>query len=227
MQELEGARELARTMTTIGTSLGRKTIALITAMEQPLGFSVGNHLEVIEAIDTLKGCGPQDLTELSLALGTEMLLASSGDTDHAAAKKRLAGILQDGRALSMFRRFVAAQGGDPAVVDHPEIMGISAEYKEVCATGSGYVSRLDARKVGQAAVLLGAGRESTGAAIDLLAGIRIYKKIGDYVTTGEVLAVLFCSKNKKLAPAAIHLEAAYRLSNEALQTAPLIIERIE
>jgi pyrimidine-nucleoside phosphorylase len=225
MRDLEGARELARTMTAIGTALGRRTTAFITAMEQPLGRTVGNHLEVVEAFETLHGRGPADLTELVLTLAAEMLLAGSLASSHEEALAKLNTLLEDGSALEMMRRFIAAQGGDPAVVDEPARLGIPRYAREVRAVTSGYVTRLDARKVGQTAVLLGAGRERKDAEIDLLAGIKLHKKIGDYVEQGDLLAEIFTGTEEKLPAAAAEITAAYEFAAQKPAAKPLIIER--
>lgn len=225
MRDLVNARQLARTMTAIGTALGRKTVSLITAMEQPLGKAVGNHLEVVEAIETLHGQGPADLTELALTLGAEMLLAGKLAASRQAATAKLTALLADGSALQMMRRFIAAQGGDPAVVDEPARLGTPPYAREMRAVTSGYVTRVDARKVGQTAVLLGAGRQQKDAPIDLLAGIKLHKKIGDYAQQGELLAEMFASNEEKLAAAAAELIAAYEFAAQKPAEKPLIIER--
>lgn len=226
MRDLAKARELARTMTAIGTALGRTTVAYITAMEQPLGKAVGNHIEVVEAIETLQGRGPADLRELALALGAEMLVAGKLAATREAALAKLTGLLDDGSALQMMRRFIAAQGGDPKVVDDPSRLGVPPYTQEVRALTSGYVTHLDARKVGQTAVLLGAGREKKEDRIDLLAGIKLHKKIGDYVQQGETLAEIFASNEQKLAAATTELAAAYQYAAHKPVKKPLIIERL-
>lgn len=227
MRDLDKARELARVMAAIGGALGRRTIALITAMEQPLGCAVGNHVEVAEAIETLRGHGPKDLTELCLALGAEMLIAA-GITDSAGqARETLINHLQNGAALETFRRFIRAQGGDPSVADDPTKLGEPAHSTSVCAVTGGYLARLDARIVGLSAVLLGAGREKKGDSIDLLAGIRLHKKIGDYVAAGDRLAEVFCSSESKLEPAATQLCAAFGYAAGPPAPSPLIFGRID
>ncbi|HHX75526.1 MAG TPA: thymidine phosphorylase [Firmicutes bacterium] len=222
----EKARELARLMVMIGNGLGRRTVALLTSMEQPLGYAVGNHIEVLEAIAALKGEGPHDLQELCLALGTEILLATGKETDPATARERLATLLAGGEALAMFRRFVAAQGGDPEVTDRPELLGVPAATRAVFAAEGGYISRLDARRVGEAAVMLGAGREKKGDAVDLTAGIKFHKKTGDFAEAGEQLADLFCSDPHRLKQAAAHLQSAFAFSREKPPAGPLILGRI-
>ncbi|NLM52568.1 MAG: thymidine phosphorylase [Firmicutes bacterium] len=226
MPEFERARELALIMTAIGNSLGRKTVALITNMDQPLGFAVGNQLEVVEALETLKGRGPADLEELCLALGAEMLLLAGKETDLTTAKNSLKKLLVEGRALEYFRRFVAAQGGDPAVTDDYSLLGQPRHRRKLTAKTSGFVARLDARKVGQAAVLLGAGRQQKGESIDLTAGIYVQKKTGDAVAAGECVAEMFCSNLEKIEAAAEILAQAFVITAEKPEIPPLILDRI-
>jgi pyrimidine-nucleoside phosphorylase len=227
MKDTESAMALAREMTAIGGALGRKTIALITAMEQPLGNTVGNHLEVEEAIATLQGHGPADLTTLCLELGAEMLVASGLSHDTASARRKLQLSLSDGSALDMFRRFVAAQGGDATVVDEPHKLGSPAYSLVLQAEQPGVVVALEARTVGLAAVLLGAGREKKGDPVDLTAGIRLHKKTGDRVRAGDVLAELYTSRQEKLAPAAAKLRTAYRFGDKPPLAVPLLLGRVE
>ncbi|NLM46593.1 MAG: thymidine phosphorylase [Firmicutes bacterium] len=225
-QSREKAMALARLMVMIGNRIGRRTVALLTSMEQPLGYAVGNHIEVLEAIATLKGEGPEDLRELCLALGTEVMLLTGKETDPAAAREGLATLLAGGEALAMFRRFVAAQGGDPEVTERPELLGVPAATRAVFAPEDGYISRLDARRVGEAAVMLGAGREKKDDPVDLNAGIKLYKKTGDLAKAGEHLADVFCNDPQKLRQAAEYLQSAFAFSQEKPPSQPLILGRI-
>ncbi|EEG78295.1 thymidine phosphorylase [Dethiobacter alkaliphilus] len=226
MQDAEEARQLAEAMVDIGSVLGRKTVALITDMDQPLGHAVGNHLEVAEAIETLQGHGPADLRELSLELGAELLAGSGIMEDRHQAKKSLQESLSDGSALEMFRRFVTAQGGDAGVADDLSLLGSSPHRLTLTAPQNGYIGRLDARTVGNAAVLSGAGREKKGDDIDLLAGIRLYKKRGEKVQAGEVLAEVSGSHRDKLQAALEKLSDAYSFSEKPPAPQSLIIERV-
>lgn len=227
MQDTSRARELAAAMVAIGGALGKKTVALITAMEQPLGLAIGNHLEVVEAMETLAGKGPADVTELCLQLGAEILIASGLATDQDQAMAKLNQALTDGSALAMFRRFVTAQGGDASVIEHPEIMGEPPYRLEIHSPAAGYIASLDARTVGLTAVTLGAGREKKGDEIDLLAGVKLQKKVGDKVIKGELLAELFTSKEEKLAAARDTLLTAYAFGREEVIPEPLILGRVE
>jgi pyrimidine-nucleoside phosphorylase len=227
MRSLPDAAALASLMVSIGKSLGRRTVALVTAMEQPLGQAVGNHLEVIEALQTLRGGGAKDLRDLCLHLGAEMLLLADKERDFAAARQRLTSLLAEGTALQAMRRFIAGQGGDARVVDEPDRLGVPRAKAELRANSDGYLTRLDARTAGDAAMALGAGRKKKGDAVDLLAGIRLYKKCGDAVRRGELLAELFSSVPETIAPAAALLESAYSYGAGAPQAQPLVLARIE
>ena len=227
MQELGQARDLAVAMVEIGRALGRKTIAVITDMNQPLGYTVGNHLEVMEAIETLQGNGPVDLRELCVELGAELLVGSGVVKDQSTAKVRLEASLRDGRALEMFRRFVTAQGGNVAAIDDVTQLGTSPYRTTLQASESGYITEIDARTVGKTSVLLGAGREKKGDPVDLVAGIRLRKKVGDKVQAGEQVAELFTSTEDKLVAARETLATAYRYANQALPTQSLILDRVE
>lgn len=227
MRSLPEAKELAGLMVSIGKSLGRRTMALVTAMEQPLGLAVGNHLEVIEALQALRGEGPPDLQDLCLRLGAELLLLSGREQDFDSARQKLASLLADGTALQAMRRFIAAQGGDAGVVDNPDRLGIPRAKGELLADSNGYITRLDARIAGDAAVALGAGREKKGDPVDLLAGIRLHKKCGDAVSRGDRLAELFSSRPETVAKATALLETAYLFGDSAPQSGPLVLARIE
>ncbi|MBS3887082.1 MAG: thymidine phosphorylase [Dethiobacter sp.] len=227
MRDEQQARRLAEEMVAIGRALGRKTVALITAMDQPLGLAVGNHLEVLEAIATLKGEGPSDLTLLTIELGAELLVACGLAEELAEARGKLAASLRDGSALAMFRRFVAAQGGDPSVLEEPQNLGSPAFRAALRCTQAGVVAGLDARAVGLAAVLLGAGREKKGDSIDLTAGIYLHKKIGDSLQKGDILAELFTSSAGRLVAAQEKLAAAYLIGEAPTESYPLLLGRVE
>jgi len=227
MRDVKRARQLAEEMVTIGHALGRKTVALITAMDQPLGFAVGNHLEVLEAIATLKGEGPSDLTKLTVELGAELLVACGLSKELAEAREKLVTSLANGAALAMFRRFVAAQGGDSAVVEEPEKLGTPTHSTVLRSTQAGTVAGLDARIVGLAAVLLGAGRERKGDSIDLTAGIYLRKKIGDSLQEGDILAELFTSSADRLVIAEEKLATAFLIGEAPKESYPLLLGRVE
>lgn len=197
MKSVEQAEELARTMVEIGRSVGRDTMAVLSDMSQPLGNAIGNGLEVKEAIDTLKGQGPEDLTELCLVLGSQMAyLGGIGDSLEEACAQ-LEENLANGKALEVFRTFIDAQGGDSSVVDQPdEILPQANVVEEVVADQSGVISEIVADEIGVAAMMLGAGRETKESEIDLSAGLYLHKKVGDTIEKGEALATLYTNKEQ-------------------------------
>lgn len=191
MKDIKKAEELANTMVNIGNSVGRDTMAVISDMSQPLGRAIGNALEVQEAIDTLKGEGPADLTELCLVLGSQMAYLGGVGEDLADARKQLEENIENGKALEKFQTFISAQGGNPEVAERPEEILPQAEFKiEVKAEQEGVVSAIEAEKLGVAAMLLGAGRETIESELDYAAGLILHKKIGDSVTKGDSLATI-------------------------------------
>ncbi|MFM9282041.1 pyrimidine-nucleoside phosphorylase [Paenibacillus jiagnxiensis] len=194
MKTAEEAVELAQAMVSIGNNVGRKTMAVISDMSQPLGFAIGNSLEVQEAIDTLKGQGPKDLEELCLALGRQMVYLAQKADSLEEAEEKLKEAIRSGRALEKFKEFIANQGGDPSVVDHPERLPQAAYRIEVPARQDGVVSEMVADEIGTAAMLLGAGRATKESEIDLAVGIMLNKKIGDSVKAGESLMTIHSNR---------------------------------
>ncbi|MFB5761642.1 pyrimidine-nucleoside phosphorylase [Paenibacillus medicaginis] len=194
MKTAEEAVELAKAMVSIGNNVGRKTMAVISDMSQPLGFAIGNSLEVQEAIDTLKGQGPQDLEELCLALGRQMVYLAQKADSLEEAEEKLKEAIRSGQALEKFKEFIANQGGDPSVVDHPERLPQAAYRIEVPARQDGVVAEMVADEIGTAAMLLGAGRATKESEIDLAVGIMLNKKIGDSVQVGESLMTIHSNR---------------------------------
>ncbi|MGR2788837.1 pyrimidine-nucleoside phosphorylase [Bacillus subtilis] len=194
MKTEEDAAELAKAMVRIGNNVGRQTMAVISDMSQPLGFAIGNALEVKEAIDTLKGEGPEDLHELVLTLGSQMVvLAKKADTlDEARAK--LEEVMKNGKALEKFKDFLKNQGGDSSIVDDPSKLPQAAYQIDVPAKEAGVVSEIVANEIGVAAMLLGAGRATKEDEIDLAVGIMLRKKVGDKVEKGEPLVTLYANR---------------------------------
>lgn len=194
MKTEEDAAELAKAMVRIGNNVGRQTMAVISDMSQPLGFAIGNALEVKEAIDTLKGEGPEDLHELVLTLGSQMVvLAKKADTlDEARAK--LEEVMKNGKALEKFKGFLKNQGGDSSIVDDPSKLPQAAYQIDVPAKEAGVVSEIVADEIGVAAMLLGAGRATKEDEIDLAVGIMLRKKVGDKVEKGEPLVTLYANR---------------------------------
>lgn len=190
MKTVEDARELAKAMVRIGNNVGRKTMAIISDMSQPLGFAIGNALEVKEAIDTLKGEGPEDLTELCLTLGSHMVLLAKKASNIEEARALLEEAIKNGKALETFKIFLQAQGGDPTVVDDPAKLPQAKFTFELEAQEDGYVTEMVADEIGTAAMLLGAGRATKDSIIDLAVGFVLHKKIGDGVKKGESLLTI-------------------------------------
>ncbi|MEI4528431.1 pyrimidine-nucleoside phosphorylase [Priestia megaterium] len=190
MKKLEDAEELAKAMVEIGKGVGRNTKAIISDMSQPLGFAVGNALEVKEAIDTLKGEGPEDLTELCLTLGSHMVVLAEKASSLDEARAMLQEVIKNGKALESFKTFLSAQGGDASVADDPSKLPDAAHKIEVPAKEDGYISEIVAEKIGVAAMKLGAGRATKESEIDLAVGIMLNKKVGDQVKKGASLVTI-------------------------------------
>lgn len=194
MKKEEDAIRLAETMVRIGNHVGRKTMAVISDMSEPLGYAIGNALEVKEAIDTLKGEGPDDLTELVLALGSQMVVLAGKATTLEEARNMLKEAIANGAGLEKFKKFVANQGGDPSVIDHPEKLPQAKYTIDLPAKTSGYVSKMVADQIGVAAMMLGAGRATKEDKIDFAVGIVLRKKVGDRVEAGEPLATIYANR---------------------------------
>lgn len=209
MKDEESAVKLADTMVRIGDNVGKKTMAVVSDMDEPLGYAVGNALEVKEAIDTLAGNGPQDLYELCLELGSHMVAGAGRAQNCAEAKEMLAGTIKDGSALRKLAELVEAQGGNPeAVYDTGLLPKASIEY-EYRADTEGYVSRIVCDIVGTSAMVLGGGRENKESVIDLSVGIVLEAKKGAYVHKGDVLARFYANDENKLSDAVKRFEDAY------------------
>ena len=190
MKTLEDAKALAESMVAIGQQVGRNTMAVISDMSQPLGYAIGNSLEVIEAIETLKGQGPADLTELCLVLGSKMIVAGGKAESIDEARTMLKAVIDDGSALELFGKLIEAQGGNASIIHDTSLLPTAKHQIEVPATASGYVTKIEADDIGVAAMLLGAGRATKEDKIDLAVGIVLTKKIGDPVQKGEPLAII-------------------------------------
>ena len=214
MKKLEDSRALAKEMVSIGTMAGKKTVAVITDMDQPLGRAVGNSLEVREAIDTLRGEGPADFKEVVFALGSQMLMLAGRAADEKEARALMEGVIEDGSALDKFAQFVRAQGGDAAPVYDTSLLPVAGKTLEVTAKESGYVHRILAEDIGIACMTLGGGRETKESAIDLSVGIILEKKNGDAVSDGEVLATIYGNDDAKMQAAYEKIAHAYEIAKE-------------
>ncbi|PTA68770.1 thymidine phosphorylase [Deinococcus arcticus] len=224
MRTLEDGRGLARAMVDIGTRAGRQVRAVLTDMDTPLGFMAGNSLEVLEALDTLRGEGPHDLTELCVALAVEALAAHGEDETQAEARARQT--LRDGSALAKFRAFVAAQGGDATYVDDPKKFDVAPGRAQVLAQTAGFVQKVDALSVGRAVLALGGGRERKGEAIDHGVGVELLKKPGEAVAAGEAVLRIYHRDGRGLDTAQRLLEGGLAVSETAPAAEPLILDRV-
>ncbi|AZK46120.1 pyrimidine-nucleoside phosphorylase [Paenibacillus lentus] len=194
MKTAEEARELAHAMVSIGNNVGRRTMAVISDMSQPLGAAIGNALEVREAIDTLRGNGPKDLEELCLALGRQMVFLAGKAASLEEAEEKLREAIRSGKALAKFKEFIKSQGGDASIVDDPDKLPTATYRIEVPAKKDGVVASIVADEIGTAAMLLGAGRATKDSEIDLAVGLILNKKIGDKVVAGESLVTIHANR---------------------------------
>lgn len=226
MPNLAEARVLAETMTLIARLAGRKAVALLSDMNQPLGCAVGNALEVREAIDTLHGGGPADFREHCLVVATHMLRLGGLAPNEASALRMAGEALQDGRAWERFRALVQAQEGLVAYVDHPELLPSAQIIETIPAPRAGYLAGVHARIVGETAVLLGAGRAKKGDPIDHAVGIQVHHKVGDKVPAGETMFTLHMNDAGLRAEAHRLLLEALTWSDEPVQPLPLFYDVI-
>jgi len=226
MQDRQQAELLAKTMVEIGCRNGRSTSAWITNMDQPLGYAIGNAIEVNEAIETLQGGGPEDLKELCVCLCAGALSTAKNIPLDVAREKALQ-TLKDGSAFAKFRQMVAAQGGDLNWVDNPEKRQSAALCLEVKAPADGYITHMDTAAVGVASMVTGAGRETKESTIDPLAGILLAKKTGDFAQKGDIIARVYAADNAKAEAGAQKLLEAIRWGSQPAPHIPLILGHIE
>ena len=222
MKTQEDSFALAREMVRIGNGAGRKTIAVVSDMDQPLGCAVGNALEVREAIDTLRGCGPEDFVELCLTLGSYMLVAGGEAATEEEAEQILREVIENGSALDKLAEFIAAQGGDRELVYHPEKLPQASMTQEIESPADGYIQRIVCDEIGICSLILGGGRETKESAIDLSVGLVLHKKVGDAVKKGESLATIHANDQAKLDMAKERFLQAYTIDEEPVEKKPLI-----
>ncbi|AIW41669.1 MULTISPECIES: pyrimidine-nucleoside phosphorylase [Paenibacillus] len=220
MKTVDDAKALAHAMVSIGNNVGRKTMAVISDMSQPLGLAIGNSLEVKEAIDTLRGEGPKDLEELCMALGSQMVFLAGKAESLENAKEKLKEVIRNGKALEKFKEFIANQGGDASVVDHPERLPQAQYLIEVPAKQDGVVAEIVADEIGTAAMLLGAGRATKESEIDLAVGLMLNKKVGDAVQKGDSLVTIHANR-EDVAQVLEKIYANIRIADHA--EAPVLI----
>lgn len=227
METLPEARQLAELMVAIGRLSGRKVVALLSDMNQPLGNAVGNALEVNEAIDTLQGGGPADFREHCLVVASHLLVVGRKAVDIDEARRMAETILQDGIAWQQFRRLVTSQGGEVSVVDKPALLPHAPLVETVAAERSGYLLGIDAREVGETSVELGAGRARKEDPIDHAVGIMIHHKVGDHIGKGEGLFTIHANDLSKMVAARKRLLAAHQWSDHPVEPLPLFYGIVE
>lgn len=231
MQDYESAKSLAEAMTEIGEMCGRKVYAFITDMNEPLGRTVGNSVEVLEAVEVLRGQGEERLTKLCIELSKCLLIMSDvmgcGDYNDENLRKKAEEMIREtiasGKALEKFREFVRAQGGDDSFVDDPLVLKQPLYSRDIAAPKDGYLTRCNASEVGNVSCILGAGRITKEDKIDSSAGIRVYKKLGDHVDTGEVMATLYTDKESILDEAEKRFLNAYEIDINKTEPGPVIL----
>ncbi len=228
MKDEASARELAESLVRVGKGAGLRTVALLTRMEQPLGLTIGNALEVRESIAVLKGEGPADVTALTLALGAEMMVLARRSADVEEAEESLEEAIDNGHALDKFRALIKVHGGDPRVVDDPSLLPTAPCRLEIRAPMGGVVERIDSYELGLSAMQLGAGRATAEDTIDPAVGIELQRKVGQQTSEGDVLAILHHRDGAAVDELAAKVKAAFTIGSSAAATADqeIVIDRI-
>ncbi len=222
VKTLSEAEKLANIMINIAQKMGKPLSAVLTSMQQPLGYAIGNALEVKEALDVLKGKGPKDLVEVTLALGTEMLLLSGKYTDEEKARNYLQELIYNGEALKKCKEWIEAQGGQPEIIDNYNLLPKADYLFEYLSKDSGFISEILASHLGTASMKLGAGRTKKDDVLDMSAGIIIHKKVGDKAIKGEKLVTLYSGNESSFSLAVPCLDAAFSFSDHKPEVHPLI-----
>jgi pyrimidine-nucleoside phosphorylase len=226
MKTLDDSIELSKKMVAIGENAGKRTVALITDMDIPLGHAIGNSLEVIEAVNTLKGNGPEDLTEVCLNLAGNMLyLAGKGDLD--TCKKMAQEVIDNGKAFERLIAMVEAQGGDTSVIKDTNAFAKAPYSFEVVSDKEGYITHMNTELCGISSSMLGAGRETTASTIDYAAGIILKNKVGDYVKVGDSFATMYASQESLFEAASNKFKQAITVGTTKPELVPLIFARVE
>lgn len=227
MKTPEAAKELAKEMVDIGNAIGRKTIGVISDMDQPLGNAIGNNLEVIEAIELLKGNGPKDLLELTLTIGSNMLICAKKASTMEEGRKLLLENIKNGKGLEKLKEFINAQGGDISSIDNIDKFPKAKYIKEVLCPTDGYISKINAEAFGLIAMELGAGRATKESTIDLSVGLVLNKKRGDKVKKGDILAFIHSNDENKILKASEDIIANINISESYNNIIPLIYNIVE
>ncbi|MDE6052258.1 MAG: pyrimidine-nucleoside phosphorylase [Lachnospiraceae bacterium] len=222
MKTEEDSFALAHEMVRIGNGAGKKTIAVVSDMDQPLGYAVGNALEVREAIDTLNGNGPEDFVELCMTLGSYMLVAGGRAATTKEAERMLAEVIENGSALDKLAEFIEAQGGDKELVYHPERLPQASIIQEIESPADGCIQKIVCDEIGVCSLILGGGRETKESEIDLSVGLVLHKKVGDTVRKGDSLATIYANDQAKLDAAKERFLQAYTIDRKPVEKKPLI-----
>lgn len=220
------ARALAEGLVRVGKAMGKRVTALITAMDQPLGRTVGNALEIAESVDILRGGGPEDVKELTLLLAAEMLVLGGAATSRESALPVLRGKLKSGEALEVFKKMVSMHGGRAEVIDDPSLLPVAAVRVDYLSVSSGTVHDVDAEAIGRASLLLGAGRTKTTDVIDPAAGISGLVKVGERVKAGQPLATLHAATRDRVAAAQQLMQQAFVIREGIPEMPPILLERV-
>ena len=224
MKTYNEAKKLAEAMVSIGKSVGRETVAVISDMDQPLGLAIGNALEIKEALNTLSGKGPKDLLDLCLTLGSQMVLLARKASYEDEARKMLLKTIEDGSAIKKMRELIVAQGGSGEEIDNPDLLAKAKYVVEVKSDRQGYVTKIDAQKIGLTAMELGAGRATKEDVIDLAVGLVLNKKRGDKVEVGETIAVIHANDEVRIEKAIKDILNNYEIKEKKGEDIPLVYE---
>jgi pyrimidine-nucleoside phosphorylase len=227
MKKQTEARRLAQSMVAIGRRMGKRMIALLTDMDQPVGNAIGNALEVMECVETLKGKGPADLLELAVELSARMIVLADSSRTVESAREQATALINDGSALAKFRQIIENQGGNAAFIDAYDLLPTASADFAIKTPRNGFVARIDAEGMGRAAMLLGAGRERLDSPIDPAVGIVIEHKVGEEVAENDVLCTLYYNSPEHLEEAVETVEDAFHISTTAPEPRPLIYESIQ
>ncbi|MBQ1901313.1 MAG: pyrimidine-nucleoside phosphorylase [Lachnospiraceae bacterium] len=226
MKDVSEARSLAETMVKIGNGAGKETVALITNMAEPLGTYVGNNLEVIEAIEALKGNGEPGFMEVVYALGAQMLLVGKIVSSKEEAYKKMKEAIEDGSAFLKFKEFVSSQGGDVSYIDDPSKFPKAKLTLEVHSDRKGYVNKIHTEAIGETVMRLGGGRAKKDDVIDMTVGLKIQKKVGDMISEGDTIAVIYGNTKEQLAQAEKEVLMAYEITDKNIDKIPMILDEI-
>lgn len=226
MKDIESARELAQIMVSIGNEVGRKVVAIITNMDEPLGYAIGNAIEIKEAIDTLMGKGPEDFRNICIELATQMIYLATNE-DEKVIRDKVKEKLINGEAYNKFREFVIAQHGDISVIDNLKLLPGAENIINLHSREEGYVRNIDAEKLGIASMLLGGGRAKKEDSIDYGVGVVVHKKVGDFVAKNEIIATIHANDLKNIENVKTTILDAYKFSKEIVENPILIYDIIK